>query len=116
MAKENTEMRPDTPAMLDHLEAAYQTLLSRAQPPQADRARLLGVLDDLRWYAERLDASRWETPPRPGRWSYAENLWHVVEQATEEASAPEPRSIVYYIDHGKEYVGQAAEVFALFEY
>ena len=109
-------MRPDTPAMLDQLGAAYQTLLSRAQPPEADRARLLGVLDDMRWYAERLGALRWETPPRPRRWSFAENLWHIVEQATEEAAALEPRSIIYFIDHGKEHVGQAAEIFALFEY
>ena len=109
-------MRPDTPAMLDQLEAAYQTLLSRAQPAEADRARLLGVLDDLRWYAERLGASRWETPPRPGRWSFAENLWHIAEQAMTEAIAPAPHSIIYFIDHGKEHVGQAAEIFALFEY
>ena len=109
-------MRPDTPAMLDQLGAAYQTLLSRAQPPEADRARLLGVLDDMRWYAERLGALRWETPPRPGRWSFAENLWHIVEQAIDAAYTPEPRSIVYFIDHGKEHVGQAAEIFALFEY
>jgi hypothetical protein len=102
--------------MLDQLEAAYQTLLARAQPPEADRARLLGALDDLRWYAERLGASRWETPPRPGRWSFAENLWHITEQATAEAAAPAPRFIVYFIDHGKEHVGQAAEIFALFEY
>jgi hypothetical protein len=70
--------------MLDQLDAAYQTLLARAQPPEADRARLLGVLDDMRWYAERLGALRWETPPRPGRWSFAENLWHIVEQAIDE--------------------------------
>jgi hypothetical protein len=109
-------MRPDTPAMLAQLEAAYQTLLSRAQRSDADGARLLGVLDDLRWYAERLGAQRWETPPRPGRWSFAENLWHIVEQAIEEAAAPEPRTIIYFVDHGKEHVGQAAEIFALFEY
>jgi hypothetical protein len=109
-------MLPDTPAMLDQLEAAYQTLLARAQPSDADRARLLGVLDDLRWYAERLGASRWETPPRPGRWSFAENLWHIVEQATAEAAALKPRTIVYFVDHGKEHVGQTAEIFALFEY
>ena len=109
-------MRPDTPTMLDQLEAAYQALLSRAQPAEADRARLLGVLDDLRWYAERLGAPRWETPPRPGRWRFAENLWHIVEQAIEEAAAPSPRAIIYFVDHGKEHVGQAAEIFALFEY
>jgi DinB superfamily len=109
-------MRPNTPAMLDQLEGAYQTLLARAGETGANRARLLGVLDDLRWYAERLGATRWETPPRPGRWSFAENLWHIAEQATQEAAGPTPQSVVYYIDHGKEHVGQAAEIFALFEY
>jgi hypothetical protein len=116
MVKEKTLMRPDTPAMLGQLDAASQSLLSSAQPLEADRARLLGVLDDLRRYAERLGAPRWETPPRSGRWSFAENLWHIVEQAMGAAAAPAPRSIVYYIDHGKEHVGQAAEIFALFEY
>src|SRR5258705_5262493 len=63
---------------------SYQTLLARAGETGANRARLLGVLDDLRWYAERLGATRWETPPRPGRWSFAERS----EEHTSELQSP----------------------------
>ena len=69
-----------------------------------------------RWYAARLGEERCEVPPRPGRWSLAENIWHITEQASAAADSSQPRPVVYYIDHGKEHVGQAAEIFALFEY
>jgi hypothetical protein len=108
--------RPDTPTMLDQLEAAYQRIEARLKPVADDRARLESIVADLRWYASRLGISRWEQPPRPDRWSFAENLWHVAEQAIADADLEQPLSITYYIDHGKEHVGQAAEIYALFEY
>jgi hypothetical protein len=37
-------------------------------------------------------------------------------QAIVDAGVEQPLSITYYIDHGKEHVGQAAEIYALFEY
>jgi hypothetical protein len=107
---------PDVPTMLDELERAYRTLVEREQPPNDERARLATIPSDLRWYAERRGSARWRTPPRPGRWSFAENLWHIVGQAVEAASEPHPRPVRYFIDHGKEHVGQAAEMYALFEY
>ena len=112
----STGDRPDVPAMLDALERAHRVLIEREGPPADERARLTTVASDLRWYANRLGQERWETPPRPGRWSFAENLWHIAEQAIAAADAPEPRPVRYYIDHGKEHVGQAAEIYALFEY
>lgn len=104
------------PAMLGLLEDAYRTLVEREAPATDDQVRLVAVLGDLRWYAERLGAERWEQPPRLGRWSFAQNLWHITDQAAEAAKATVPLPLRYFIDHGKEHVGQAAEIFALFEY
>jgi hypothetical protein len=109
-------VRPTVPTMLDLLEGAYQTLASRADAGEEDRRRLATIVADLRWYAARLGEGRWETQPRPGRWSLAENIWHIAEQAVAAAESAQPRPVVYFIDHGKEHVGQAAEIFALFEY
>jgi hypothetical protein len=108
--------RPTVPAMLDLLENAYLDIAERADAADKDRQRLATIIADLRWYAARLGEARWEVPPRPGRWSLAENIWHIAEQASAAAQSPQPRPVVYYIDHGKEHVGQAAEIFALFEY
>lgn len=108
--------RPTVPAMLALLESAYQTLADRTAAQVEDRQRLATIVADLRWYAARLGEERWEAQPRPGRWSLGENIWHIAEQAIAAADAPQPRPVVYYIDHGKEHVGQTAEIFALFEY
>jgi hypothetical protein len=116
--------RPPVPAMLDELDAAYAQLLEFREPvPAPDRSRLEAVAQDFRWYAERLGPARWEQPPKPGRWSFADNLWHIVGQTGEalrmfrEGSVPDgDGEVVYFIDHGKEHVGQAAEIFAIFEY
>jgi hypothetical protein len=102
--------------MLGQLEQAYQRLIARHAAPAADVQRLLAVLDDLRWYGERLGAQRWEVGPRPGRWSYAENLWHITEQATTAGDDPAAEPLRYFVDHGKEHVGQAAELLAIFAY
>ena len=108
--------RPLVPAMLDLLEDAYRLLVERELPPNDDRLRIKTVIDDLRWYSERLGPQRWEVQPRFGHWSFAENLWHITEQAIDEAREVQPPPVRYFIDHGKEHVGQAAEIFALFEY
>jgi hypothetical protein len=108
--------RPAVPAMLEMLESAYHILADRSVAAAEDRLRLATIVADLRWYAARLGEARGEVPPRPGRWSLAENIWHIAEQASAAARSPRPRPVVYYIDHGKEHVGQAAEIYALFEY
>jgi hypothetical protein len=108
--------RPAVPAMLDTLEDAYHALADHSEASDEDRQRLATIVADLRWYAARLGEERCEVPPRPGRWSLAENIWHITEQASAAADSSQPRPVVYYIDHGKEHVGQAAEIFALFEY
>ncbi len=110
------EPRPSVPIMLDRLEAAYAELLKREPPAGDDAQRLLGIVEDLFWYADRLGAARWDEMPRSNKWSFEQNLWHLVKQA-EEGIAPSPEErIRYFIDRGKECVGLASKIFALFEY
>ncbi len=110
------EPRPSVPIMLDRLEAAYTLLLKRERPAGDDAQRLLGIVEDLCWYADRIGAARWYEMPRSNIWSFEQILWRLVKQA-EEAIAPVPENrIRYFIDCGKECVGQASEIFALFEY
>ena len=102
--------------MLSQLEQAYRRLLAHSPAPEAEARRLMTVLDDMRWYSERLGPSRWHLVPRPNRWSFAENLWHITEQALAAGDQPDSEPLRYYIDHGKEHVGQAAELLAIFAY
>jgi hypothetical protein len=102
--------------MLMQLERAYQHLLAHKPTQDADSQRLLTVLADLQWYSQRLGSQRWEHAPRPGRWSFADNLWHIAEQAIIATQQPNDQPLRYFIDHGKEHVGQAAEIIALIAY
>src|SRR5262245_31694541 len=108
--------RPTVPHILAQLAGAYRRLLALHPSDEADAQRLTTVLDDFRWYSERLGAQRWEHAPRPGRWSFAENLWHIAEQAIAAAERPTGEPLRYFVDHGKEHVGQAAELLAIFSY
>lgn len=110
------QIAPELPAMLAQLGAAYERLLAVHAPPADDAARLRGVLADLAWYTARLGAGRWQHSPRPGRWSFAQNLWHITEQAAAGQAPAGLDPIHYFIDHGKEHVGQAAELLAIFQY
>ena len=108
--------RPGVPEMLLQLELAYQQLLAQLPASDADAQRLLTVLADFQWYSERLGSQRWEQAPRPGRWSFADNLWHITEQAIAATQPPADQPLRYFIDHGKEHVGQAAEIIAIIAY
>ena len=107
--------RPGVPEILELLDAAYRTLIQREQADEDLARRLLGVVDDLRWYAGRIGAERWDAYPRTNLWTFAQNLWRLTKQVREGAQAPTPQSIVFYIDRGKACVGLAAEALALFE-
>ena len=109
------EPRPSVPVMLDRLDAAYDRLLKLEQAAGDEAQRLLGIVDDLYWYADRLGMARWYEMPRSNKWSFEQNLWQLTKQA-EKAIAPVPDRIHYFIDCGKECVGLASEIFALFEY
>ena len=110
------EPRPDVPILLDQLEAAYRQWIKREQPTQDQARRLLAVVDDLRWYADRLGAERWDTLPRLNKWSFQQRLWQLTKQAKQAAASTAPQPAGYLIDQGKQCVGLAAEIFALFEY
>jgi hypothetical protein len=108
--------RPSVPAMLIQLEHAYRHLITHQPADHADAQRLLAVLADFQWYSERLGSERWEHAPRPARWSFADNLWHIAEQAIVAMQQPTGQPLRYFVDHGKEHVGQAAEIIAIIAY
>ena len=109
------EPRPTVPVMLDRLDAAYDDLLKAGHPIGDDAQRLLGIVEDLFWYADRIGAARWYEMPRSNKWSFEQNLWRLTRQA-EKGVAPVPDRIHYFIDCGKECVGLVSEIYALFEY
>lgn len=106
--------RPDVPGMLEQLAAAYRELIQLEGASEDEAGRLHAVVDDLRWYAERIGAERWNKMPRSNKWSFEQNLWHLTRQA-KKGIAP-PNRISYFIDCGKQCVGLASEIFAFFEY
>ena len=109
------EPRPGVPEMLEQLETAYRRLIEREQPANDEAQRLLSVIDDMHWYADRIGVERWEKMPRSNKWSFEQNLWHLTKQAKEAIASVLAKPIRYYIDRGKECVGLAAEILALFE-
>ena len=109
------EPRPDVPVMLEQLETAYRNLIQIEESTEDDGQRLLSIVDDLRWYAERIGVERLDRMPRSNKWSFAQNLWRLTKQA-KTATTSAPNRIHYFIDLGKECVGKAGEIFALFEY
>lgn len=109
------ESHSSVPVMLEELEAAYQKIIRLEQPAKDDAQRLITIVDDLRWYASRIGAERWNRMPRSNKWSFEQNLWRLTKQA-KKASAPVPQSMSYLIDCGKACVGLSSEIFAVFEY
>jgi hypothetical protein len=109
------EPHSSVPEMLDQLHAAYRTLVERTPLPDSEAARLYAIVDDLRWYASRLGTECWVTLPAQNKWSFESHVWHLVEEACKDADSAQPRSLHYYVDHGKEHVGFIAENMALLE-
>ena len=106
---------PGVPILLVQLDEAFHALIQLEKVAADEAQRLLSVINDLHWYADRLGLERWDIMPRSNKWSFEQNLWHLTRQA-KNASAPVPERVRYFIDRGKECVGLAAEIFALFEY
>jgi hypothetical protein len=110
------EPRPNVEVMLEQLEIAYQELITLEQAANDDEAqRLFAIVNDLRWYADRIGKERLDVMPRSNKWSFQQNLWRLTKQA-KKAKAPVPNCVLYFIDCGKQCVGLASEIFALFEY
>jgi hypothetical protein len=101
--------------MLEQLETAYRRLIEHKQPAEDEAQRLLSVTDDMRWYADRIGLERWDKIPRSNKWSFQQNLWRLTKQAQGGIASIPVKPIRYYIDRGKECVGLAAEILALFE-
>lgn len=110
------EPRPEVPELLDRLEEAYQSLAGSLQADEEAQARLSAILADLRWYAARIGQKRWSLQPRKNRWSLEQRLWHLLRRVKSAGAAPSTTPVTFFIDRGKECVGQAADICTLFEY
>ena len=108
------EPRPDVLTMLDQLKDACLDLIEQEQLALEDAQRLLSIVDDLQWYANRIGAKRWDTMPRDNIWSFQQNLWMLTRQ-TKNADSQNPDKVYYFIDLGKRCVGLASEIFLIFE-
>ena len=109
------EPRPSVEIMLDQLEGAYQALITIEQVSESEVQRMFAIVNDLRWYADRIGKEHLDTMPRSNKWSFQQNLWRLTKQV-KTAIAPVSNRVLYFIDCGKECVGLASEIFALFEY
>jgi hypothetical protein len=110
------EPRPSVPEMLEQLGTAYRRLIEHEQPAKDEAQRLLSVIDDMRWYADRIGLERWDKMPRSSKWSFEQNLYHLTKQAKSAILSTSIKPVYYSIDRGKECVGLAAEILALFEH
>jgi len=109
------EPRPGVPIMFEQLEAAYHNLIQLDNPDEDEVKQLHAIIDDLRWYANRIGDERLYKMPRSNKWSFEQNLWRLTKQA-KQAVAPVPNRVLYFIDCGKECIGLASEIFSLLEY
>lgn len=109
------EPRPSVPVMLEQLGEAYRTLIQLDHPADEDAQRLITIINDLRWYADRIGIERWDKMPRSNKWSFEQNLWRLTKQANKMV-APAPNRIFFFIDSGKMCIGLTSEILAFFEY
>jgi hypothetical protein len=100
------EPHPSVPEMLDQLESAYHELIEHKGPAEGDIPRLQSIIGDMRWYAERIGAERWEGLPKSNKWSFEQHLWHILKQVKNAADSGWSEPIIHFINHGKEHVGQ----------
>jgi len=107
--------RPSVEIMLEQLEMAYQALITLEQANDSEAQQLSAIVNDLRWYADRIGKERLDKMPRSNKWSFQQNLWRLTKQA-KKTIAPVSNRVIYFIDCGKQCVGLASEIFALFEY
>jgi hypothetical protein len=110
------DLRPGVPEMLDQLESTYHDLIKYKQFPEDDVARFLSIVDDMRWYAEKIGPEHWDRLSQSSnRWSFEQHLWHLLKHVRKDAHSEGSESIVHLINHGKEHIGQVAEILSLFE-
>ena len=108
------EPRPEVPALLDMLEAAYHQVIQQEHASEDDAARLLSIAGDLHWYAARLGLERLDLMPREDKWTFHQNLWWLFKRARD-AAAPTEARLLSLIDTGKRIVGEASEILTMFD-
>jgi len=103
------EPRPDVPILLEQLEGTYLDLIEQEGLDLEEGQRLMVIVEDLRWYADRIHAERWDVMPRDNIWSFHQNLWRLTRQASP-SMEQEVHNIEKLTDLGKKCVGLASEI------
>lgn len=109
------EPRPSVPVMLEQLAEAYRAVIQQEHPADDEAQKLFAIVDDLRWYADRLGKERWDKMPRSNKWSFEQQLWRVTKQARR-LVAPVSNHVCFFIDRGKLCIGCVSEIYILLEY
>ena len=91
------EPQPEVPEMIRQLDTAYRNLIEREKATEADAQRLYSIVEDMRWYAAVLGVERWERLPNLNKWSFAQHLWHLTQQANDAAVTEMAQSIRHSI-------------------
>jgi hypothetical protein len=110
-----SEPRPSVPVMVEQLAEAYRALIQQEHPADDEAHKLFAIVDDLRWYADRLGKERWDKLPRSNKWSFEQQLWRLTKQARK-LVAPVSNHVRFFIDHGKLFIGSVSEIYILLEY
>ena len=106
---------PSVSEMMDQLELAYHSIIAQDNVNKIEEEQLISIVNDLRWYAERIGEERINVMPRSNIWSFEQNLWRLTKQA-KKGESPVSNRVYYFIDLGKKSVGLASEIVSLFEY
>ena len=106
---------PSLSDMMDQLELAYHSIIAQDNVNKIEEEQLISIVNDLRWYAERIGEERINVMPRSNIWSFEQNLWRLTKQA-KKGESPVSNRVYYFIDLGKKSVGLASEIVSLFEY
>ena len=110
------ELHPSVSEMLDQLESVYHDFVEHKQFAQNDIVRLLSIVDDMRWYAEKIGPEKWESLSQSSnKWSFEQHLWHLLKHARSAEDAVQSESIIHFINHGKEHIGEVTEILNLLE-
>ena len=75
------EPRPEQPEILRRLAHAYHDLATAVNASAEDRGRLNAIVEDVRWYGERINPAQHDGLPKLNMWSYLQILWHITKQA-----------------------------------
>ncbi|HSG43727.1 MAG TPA: hypothetical protein VLA72_11280 [Anaerolineales bacterium] len=108
------EPRPSVSALLEQLQDAFTDSIEKLQPTTDNAQRLLRIVDNLRWYADRIGEQKRDFMPHDNVWSFHQNLWRLTRKATTFLQQTDHR-IQTLIDQGNQCVGKVSDIISILE-